>query len=132
MRGSARKNGLPLSIARPAAGLVALLASLLLLVAPHFDVHRAQQAEVRFGGDRPLIAEAASHPDAPLHVESSPQREEEPCAFCLFSGQIGSGLLGAPAPQPHLDAQDAERLAVAPPSAASPRSGLSSRAPPAA
>jgi len=110
----------------------ALLAVLVLVVAPNLDVHRAQQAQASFGGERTLISEGASHPTAPLHVEASPQTEEEPCAFCLFSGQIGNGLIGAPIPQPHLEVRTAAlSLAIRPVLAAAHRT-LPSRAPPAA
>ena len=110
----------------------ALLAVLVLVVAPNLDVHRAQQAQASFGGERTLISEGASHPTAPLHVEASPQTEEEPCAFCLFSGQIGNGLLGAPIPQPHLAVRTATLSLAIRPALAAARPTLPSRAPPAA
>ncbi len=110
----------------------ALLAVLVLVVAPNLDVHRAQRAGASFGGDRTLISEGASHPTAPLHVEASPQTEEEPCAFCLFSGQIGNGLLGAPIPRPHLEVRTAALVIANRPVLAATRTTLPSRAPPAA
>jgi hypothetical protein len=125
MRRSAWNIGLPLR-----NGF--LLAALVLLFAPHHDFHRAQQVGASFGVPRTLVSEGASHPNAPPHVESSPQTEEEPCASCLFSGQIGNGLLGAAIPQP---LPDIRRMDFAP-SVSSPlasaRPGLFSRAPPAA
>ncbi len=110
----------------------ALLAVVVLVVAPNLDFHRAQQAQASFGGERTLISEGASHPTAPLHVEASPQTEEEPCAFCLFSGQIGNGLLGAPIPQPHLEVRTATLKQAIRPALAASRNTLPSRAPPAA
>jgi hypothetical protein len=110
----------------------ALAAVLVLVVAPNLDVHRAQQAQASFGGERTLISEGASHPTAPLHVEASPQTEEEPCAFCLFSGQIGNGLVGAPIPQPHLEVRTAALVVATRPALAASRTTLPSRAPPAA
>ena len=110
----------------------ALAVAWLVVLAPNLDVHQAQQVRASFGGEPTVIAEGASHPTAPLHVESSPQTEEEPCAFCLFSGQIGSGLLGSPIPQPvaEIRHRDFGGTDSAPHSA--PLSGLPSRAPPAA
>ena len=110
----------------------ALLAVLVVVIAPNLDVHRAQQVEASFGGERTLISEGASHPTAPLHVEASPQKEEEPCAFCLFSGQIGNGLLGAPIPQAHLEVRTAAPVVSIGPALAAARTTLPSRAPPAA
>jgi hypothetical protein len=130
MRRFARENGLARWTALSRA--VALLAALVLVVAPNLDIHRAQQAEASFGGDRTVISEGASHPTAPLHVEASPQTEEEPCAFCLFSGQIGNGLLGAPIPQPHLEVRTAALAVGVLPVLAAARPTLPSRAPPAA
>lgn len=103
-----------------------------MVVAPNLDVHRAEQVRASFGGERTLISEGASHPTAPLHVEASPQREEEPCAFCLFSGQIGNGLLGAPIPQPHLAVRTVAPSVAVLPALAAARPTLPSRAPPAA
>ncbi len=103
-----------------------------MVVAPNLDVHRAQQVEASFGGERTLISEGASHPTAPLHVEASPQTEEEPCAFCLFSGQIGNGLLRAPIPQPHLEVRTAALSLAIRPVLAAAHPTLPSRAPPAA
>ena len=110
----------------------ALLAVLVVVVAPNLDVHRAQQAGASFGGERTLISEGASHPTAPLHVEASPQTEEDPCAFCLFSGQIGNGLIGTPIPQPHLAVRTAALDVAVRPALAAARPTLPSRAPPAA
>lgn len=130
MRRPARENGPPRWTAL--SSIVALLAALVLVLAPNLDVHKAQQTGASFGGEPTLISEGASHPTAPLHVEASPQTEEEPCAFCLFSGQIGNGLVGAPIPLPYLEVRTTAAAAEVRPALAAARLALPSRAPPAA
>jgi len=109
-----------------------LLAALFLLAAPNLDVHRAQEVGASFGAQKTLIAEAAVHPGAPLHMEESPETEEAPCAFCLFSSQIGSGLVATPVPLPHLEVRTAAPTTGIRPALAASRPTLPSRAPPAA